>query len=144
MERIVKSENETKAIGSEVTTLLKGGDIICLYGDLGAGKTTFVKGLAKSLGITDEILSPTFTLMNVYNVSSSSQDIKSLAHIDTYRLKNAKDLIEIGIEDYLGAPGVITIIEWPEKVAELLKNKKVLNIYFEHLANSERKIRVVD
>ena len=142
MERLAKNENETKAIGTEVAASLQSGDVICLYGELGAGKTTFVKGLAKALGVTEEILSPTFTLMNIYNIKSERLELKTLVHIDTYRLKTAQDLVEIGVEDYLGAPGAVTLIEWPEKIVELLENKKVSKIYFEHHSNHERKITV--
>jgi len=142
MEQIVQNENETKDLGQTISTSLQDGDILCLYGDLGAGKTTFVKGLAKSLGITEEILSPTFTLMNIYNIKTSKPELRTLVHIDTYRLKTENDLKEIGAEDYLGQPGVVTIIEWPEKIMGLIENKKVIKIYFEHLSNHERKITI--
>ncbi len=142
MEQIVKNENETKALGRTVAASLQDGDVLCLYGELGAGKTTFVKGLAKTLGITEEILSPTFTLMNIYNIKIAESNLNTLVHIDTYRLKTENDLREIGVEDYLGQPGVVTIIEWPEKITGLIENKKVIKIYFEHLSNNERKITI--
>ncbi|HLD61292.1 MAG TPA: tRNA (adenosine(37)-N6)-threonylcarbamoyltransferase complex ATPase subunit type 1 TsaE [Patescibacteria group bacterium] len=134
------SEQETKNFGQQFATHLKGGDIVCLYGELGAGKTTLVKGIAAGLGIKEEITSPTFTLMNIYKLSAKSYQLKALVHIDTYRLKDEKELIEIGVEDYLGQPGTVTIIEWPEKIEGLLKDKPIKKITLEHLQNQTRKI----
>lgn len=120
---------------------LHGGDILLLIGDLGAGKTSLVKGVAAGLGIKQEITSPTFTLMNVYKIKNYK--IKNLIHIDTYRLKNEKELVEIGVEDYLGQPDTVCVIEWPEKITELLKNKKTTTIALEHGGKShQRKIKI--
>lgn len=123
---------------SEFASTLRGGDIVLLHGDLGAGKTTFVKGLAQGLNIKDDITSPTFSLMNVYDVEQA--DIQNLVHIDTYRLESERDLIEIGIEDYLGNSHTITVIEWPEKIGKLLKNKETKNVSLSHVTESERSI----
>ncbi|MFA6105226.1 MAG: tRNA (adenosine(37)-N6)-threonylcarbamoyltransferase complex ATPase subunit type 1 TsaE [Patescibacteria group bacterium] len=138
MKIIVKNEKETISEGIKFSSLLTGGMILCLHGELGSGKTTFTKGLAKGLGINIEIKSPTFTLMNIYKISNKK--IKTLIHIDTYRLKNEHELIEIGAEDYLGNPDTITIIEWPEKIKTLLIKKNVADIYFSHTANGFREI----
>lgn len=140
MERIARSEEETKKIGKDIASELKGGDIVALHGDLGAGKTTLVKGIAEGLGIKEEITSPTFTLMNVYKIKNNELKIKELAHIDTYRLKNEQELIDIGVEDYLGAPDTICIVEWPEKIANLLRDKVVKYILIEHASETKRKI----
>lgn len=129
---ITKSQPETKLIGKKLAAKLKGGDILLLSGDLGAGKTSLVKGIAKGLGIKKELTSPTFTLMNLYEVQSQKSRVKSLVHIDTYRLKDEKELIEIGAEDYLGKPDTICAIEWPEKIANLLKGRKIITISMEH------------
>jgi tRNA threonylcarbamoyladenosine biosynthesis protein TsaE len=144
MEKISHSSDETKQIGQEFAATLTSGAIVCLHGDLGAGKTTLVKGIAEGLGITEDITSPTFTLMNVYTIHNSQFTIQptSLVHIDTYRLKNEHELIEIGVEDYLGQPGVVTIIEWPEKIEGLLKDKKITSITLEHLTGDQRKITI--
>lgn len=129
---------------------LTGGTVLCLWGDLGAGKTTFVKGLAEGLGITETITSPTFALMNVYPIQSPTSysllptPLHTLIHIDTYRLKNTEELLGIGVADYLGQSDVITIIEWPEKIKPLLAGLKIKNIYFEHRADGGRSIRVED
>ncbi len=141
-EYLSKNELNTKAVAAELMTALAGGDIICLYGELGAGKTTFTKGLAEALGIKEEITSPTFTLMNVYQVLSPQSSVLSLIHIDTYRLENEKELLAIGVDDYLGQTGTVTVVEWPEKIEGLLEGKKVIRIWFEHLEDGGRKIRV--
>lgn len=129
----IKSEKELINLGEKLAQNFKPGDIVLLYGDLGAGKTTMTKGIAKYFGI-DEVVSPTFTLMQEYKIQNTKNtEIQKLIHIDTYRLENEEDLIEIGVEDYLGAPDTICIIEWPEKIEGLLKNKKVIKIMIEHL-----------
>lgn len=150
------SAQETIACGKKIAARLRGGDIVCLYGELGAGKTTFVKGVAEGLGVKENIASPTFTLMNVYNIKKqknsplpapparldevSRSGKRSLVHIDTYRLKNEQELAEIGALDYIGQPDTIAIVEWPEKIAGLLKNKKVINIFLDHRGETARSI----
>ncbi|MFH0857689.1 MAG: tRNA (adenosine(37)-N6)-threonylcarbamoyltransferase complex ATPase subunit type 1 TsaE [Candidatus Magasanikbacteria bacterium] len=136
------SEEETKAIGKTITETLNGGDIVTLVGDLGAGKTTFTKGLAEGLGITDTITSPTFTLMNVYKLPQAKNNIHTLVHIDTYRLEDEEELKDIGVEDYLGEPNTLVLIEWPEKLQTLLKDKNILTITLEHQKDNERKIQI--
>ena len=132
--------------GADFARTLRGGDIVLLHGELGAGKTTFVKGMAKGLGVTQNITSPTFALMGLYVVPERSVacDAQSkglrqaqakimLCHIDTYRLKNADELRAIGAEDYIGEPHTVTVIEWPEKIAALLAAHKTKNIFFRHV-----------
>lgn len=139
---ITTSSSETESFGKNLATKLNGGDILLLSGELGAGKTSLVKGIAKGLKIKHEINSPTFTLMNVYPVKNSK--IKTLIHIDTYRLEDEKELIEIGVEDYLGKPDTVCIIEWPEKIIDLLKKYKTTSIALEHDEKpEERKITIV-
>jgi tRNA threonylcarbamoyladenosine biosynthesis protein TsaE len=134
-----KSQSETEAFGKKLSTKLNGGNILLLYGELGAGKTSLVKGLAKGLGIKHEITSPTFTLMNVYLIKNKKTQIKQFVHIDTYRLKDEKELLEIGIEDYLGKPDTVCVIEWPEKISNLLKDKKTSSISFTHGDKPEKR-----
>lgn len=129
------SDKETVALGKKIAAKLKGGDILCLYGDLGAGKTTLVKGIAAGLGVKKIITSPTFAIMNLYKVNSKQKTANRpmrLIHIDTYRLKDEQELLDIGVDDYLGKPDTICVIEWAEKVDKLLKHKKILKIYIEH------------
>ncbi len=146
MEKITNSPQETEKFGIKLFQKLQGGDIVLLSGDLGAGKTALTKGIAKGFGIKSEITSPTFTLMNVYQINKKTSQIKTLVHIDTYRLKDEKELIEIGVEDYLGKDNTVCIIEWPEKISGLLQNasvkkNKIISISIEHQPNSnQRKI----
>lgn len=141
---ILNSPQETFAYGKKLAAKLKDGDILLLSGELGAGKTALVKGIAKGLGVKQKIISPTFALMNVYNIKTLKQrNIKIFVHIDTYRLKDRKELIEIGAEDYLGKPDTICAIEWPEKIPNLLKNKKTISVFLEHGNQpNERKIKI--
>jgi tRNA threonylcarbamoyladenosine biosynthesis protein TsaE len=143
---LLKTEKATIEAGKRFAAKLHGGDIVLLEGVLGAGKTTFVKGMAGFFGIKKKITSPTFALMNVYDIKhrrdsstrppkADSVGMTKLIHVDTYRLKNEQELIDIGIEDYLGAPNTICMIEWPEKLQSLLKNKKTLKVKFEHSDN---------
>ena len=143
MQYTINSVEETKELAKQIALTLTGGAILCLHGDLGAGKTTFVKGLAKAFGIIETITSPTFTIMNIYNTSSlKHQNIKTVVHIDTYRLKDEHELVGIGALDYIGQHDTITVIEWPEKIIALLENKKVIHIFFDHSSTNERSIRI--
>lgn len=142
MEYTSLSQTDTLRVAHDLAQQLTGGDIILLTGDLGAGKTTFTKGIAAALGITDDIVSPTFTLMQVYTLPKELHSITELVHIDTYRLDDEQAFIDIGAMDYVGAPGTLSIIEWPEKIAGLLQTKKTINIVFEHAGNDSRRITV--
>jgi tRNA threonylcarbamoyladenosine biosynthesis protein TsaE len=141
MEIISISPDTTKQAGAELARKIIGGAIVCLHGDLGAGKTTFTKGFAEGLGLQHDMTSPTFTLMNVYRLPHTAP-ARELVHIDTYRLESEAELIGIGVEDYLGLPHTITLIEWPEKISSLLHNKKVINVTIDHLEETTRKITV--
>src|SRR3989338_9938364 len=123
------SEAQTEKLGRNMAKQLVGGEVITLSGDLGAGKTVFVKGLAKGLGIKQVIVSPTFLLMKVYRTKGK---IKHLVHVDTYRVQNEQDLREIGLADYLGHPDTVTVIEWPQKLRNLLSKKPVILVHIEH------------
>ena len=120
MKYITGSESETIKIGKKIANKLKAGDIILLRGNLGAGKTVLAKGILEYFGIKN-VVSPTFTLMQIYKNKPIQKNISILAHIDTYRVKNEKELVEIGIEDYLGEENTICLIEWPEKMDILFK-----------------------
>ena len=108
------SAAETQALAARLAAEMPAGTVLCLHGDLGAGKTCFVQGLAKALGVRRPVGSPTFTLINEYKGQ------KPLAHIDVYRLRGAGDAFGLGLDDYLcHYPGIVAI-EWAERVAELL------------------------
>jgi len=112
---ICKSVEETIRCGAEkIAPLISVGTVIALTGDLGAGKTHFVKGIAAGLGYAGEVTSPTFTLLHEYLGGRMP-----LFHLDLYRIQGAQEAIRFGIEDYLPSEGV-TIIEWPERIDSLL------------------------
>ncbi|TAN32727.1 tRNA (adenosine(37)-N6)-threonylcarbamoyltransferase complex ATPase subunit type 1 TsaE [Patescibacteria group bacterium] len=160
---ITKNEKETFAFGAALARKLRGGDILLLYGELGAGKTALVKGIAAGLGVKEKITSPTFALMNVYLLPPPSKSpsgrpphqkfwcggrgTQKFVHIDTYRLKNEHELVEIGALDYLGRPDTICAIEWPEKIKELLKNigqgPKIITVRIEYAGGNKRKIHIL-
>lgn len=107
------SREETVTIAENFAKTLQKGDIVCLYGGLGAGKTAFVSGVAKGLGYQGYTSSPTFTLMNEYIAALP------IYHFDVYRIAGSDEMEAIGIDDYLFGDGVC-LIEWPDKIADLL------------------------
>lgn len=107
MEYLSHSEQETEALGAALAQRLHGGDVIAYRGDLGAGKTAFTRGLARGLGCTGRVTSPTFTIVNEYEGEIP------LFHFDLYRLGDEEELWDIGWEDYLGRGGVCAV-EWSE------------------------------
>lgn len=113
MERYSASEQETEAIGREMAQRLAPGAVVAFTGDLGAGKTAFVRGMAQGLGISQRVTSPTFTIVNEYEGPTP------LFHFDMYRLSGSEDLFDIGWEDYLSRGGVCAV-EWSEQVADAL------------------------
>ncbi len=118
MQYTTSSIEETHQIAETFCQQLNGGEVVALHGELGAGKTTFVQGIAKALGVSNPITSPTFTIMNVYEASHPT--IKLLIHIDCYRISGADDLRAIGADEYFGREDVVVFIEWPERVTSML------------------------
>lgn len=139
MNQVTKSIQETKQLAQNTASELKGGEILALSGELGAGKTTFVKGLAEYFGIAAEVSSPTFTLIQEYKINDPKLTINKLIHVDCYRLNSEKELIDIGIQDYLDEPKSVTIIEWAEKVKTVIPAKATW-IKFEHGSNINERI----
>ena len=127
MKYISKTEKDTYQIAANLAKKLKGGEIIALEGELGAGKTTFVKGLAKTFGIKKHVTSPTFVLMKVYQVKSKKLKVKELVHVDCYRLDEPQELFYLGIEEYLNKKDTVVVIEWAERIKSYLKKfKKII------------------
>ena len=127
------SEKETKALASKIVRLLKGGDVILLEGDLGAGKTTFVGGALNELGYKDHVVSPTFNILKCYFEVSPN-----VFHIDAYRLEDQNH--DIGLEEYIESDG-ITFIEWPIYIPELIPQKH-LSISIKRINDNERDITI--
>ena len=115
MDYLSNSVEETEALGAELAGRLEPGDVVAFTGDLGAGKTAFVRGLARGLGVQDRVTSPTFTIVNEYEGGRLP-----LFHFDLYRLGSADELFDIGWEDYLARGGVCAV-EWSERMEELLE-----------------------
>ena len=122
MEYITNSPVETEAVGMALAQCLNPGDIIAYEGDLGAGKTAFTRGLARGLGCTEMVTSPTYTIVNEYLSGRIP-----LFHFDMYRLQSSDDLWDIGWEDYLERGGVCAV-EWSENVADAMEDAIVVRI----------------
>lgn len=107
----------TCQIARDFANNLQGGDIICMYGDLGAGKTEFVRAMAQELGIEDYITSPTFTIINEYKGSLA------LYHFDVYRIADSDEMFEIGYDEYINSDG-ICVIEWAQLIEDILPHER--------------------
>ena len=134
MDFFSRSPEQTRRIGMRVGGVLQAGDVICLQGDLGAGKTTFVQGLAQGWGSADSVSSPTFILVNVYRRVDQSQ----LFHMDAYRLDSTPEAEQLDLDSML-ADGPL-VIEWPERMAGLIPIER-LWIKLEHVDDEEREMR---
>jgi tRNA threonylcarbamoyladenosine biosynthesis protein TsaE len=132
MEFITHSPEETEKIGAALGRLIPAGTVIAYCGDLGAGKTAFTRGLARGLGCTEQVTSPTYTIVNEYLSGRAP-----LFHFDMYRLRSADDLWDIGWEDYLDRNGVCAV-EWSENVREALEDAMTVRI--DKLGDDTRRI----
>lgn len=129
------SPGETAALGEKMAPLLRRGDILCLNGDLGAGKTKFAQGLAKGIGVEGPVNSPTFTLINEYD------GVIPFYHMDIYRLNEPRELEDLGYEEYFFGEGV-TLLEWADKVGEMLPEERLdIYIYRRKEGSDEREIK---
>ena len=139
----VKSVEETWELAKKLAAELKPGDVVCLEGDLGAGKTTFTQGLAAALGVPGRVTSPTFCIVQEHrNANQETSQPRNLAtsqpylvHMDLYRLHNEDDVIAIGWEDFL-AEGAILVVEWPERAGMLIPDD-AKHVVFTHLGGEE-------
>jgi tRNA threonylcarbamoyladenosine biosynthesis protein TsaE len=137
-EHVSQSVRETESIAAEVARTLTGGEVIALYGDLGAGKTQFTRGLVKALGGDGHaVSSPTFVLLNVYDTPRGLK----VFHLDAYRVHGAEDFEAIGFAELLEQGGVI-VVEWPSRVEALLPAGKRINVHLETLSPNSRRVRV--
>ncbi len=133
LEIISHSLDETQDLGARVGELARAGDLFCLEGNLGSGKTSFVQGLGRGLGSADDIHSPTFILANEHRGGRLP-----LYHLDVYRVASAGEAIGFGLEDYLAGEGVC-VIEWAEKIRDALPRER-LWIAFQHAGENHRVI----
>ena len=133
---ITKSPEQTELLGKKLAELLRPGDVIAYYGDLGAGKTAFTRGLAAGLGIRECVTSPTYTIVNEYLSGRMP-----LFHFDMYRLSSSEELFDIGWEDYLARGGVCAV-EWSENVEDALTDAISITIEKDPAQLDWRKITI--
>ena len=134
MQFITKSPEGTELLGQKLGAVLRGGEVIAYRGDLGAGKTAFTRGLARGLGISMRVTSPTYTIVNEYTGGRLP-----LFHFDMYRLGSSDELFDIGWEDYLLRGGVCAV-EWSENVADAMQDAVTVSI--EKTGDDERRITI--
>ena len=132
MIHITENAEQTMKLGELFAQKLKKGDVVLLKGEMGAGKTVFVKGIARALGITDRITSPTYAYMNDYD--------GKLYHYDCYRLSSGEDAESLGLTDYFYAEG-ICVIEWSENIADVLP-KNTISVTIEKIGENQRRIEL--
>jgi len=134
---ISKNVEQTFELGKKLGARLKGGDIVCLNGDLGAGKTVFIKGVAKGLGVKEEITSPTFSIMNIYEAG----DLR-LCHYDVYRIESEDEGEHMGLDEYFGREGNVCVIEWSDNIKRLLTNYKKIEVVINKIDEDTREIEL--
>ena len=131
---ITKTEQETEQLGCRLAEKLPNGAVVAMYGDLGAGKTAFVRGMAKGMGLDCRVSSPTFTIVNEYLGD------RELIHFDMYRLSGADELFDIGWEDYLNR-GAVCAVEWSENVRDAFFGDEI-TVTIEKLDDTVRRITI--
>ena len=133
-EFITNSELETEQLGERLAKAVSGGAVIAMYGDLGAGKTAFVRGMARGMGLTCHVSSPTFTIVNEYLGE------RELIHFDMYRLSGAEELFDIGWEDYISR-GAVCVVEWSENVQDAFFGDEI-KVTIDKLSDTGRRISI--
>lgn len=146
------SAKETKILAKELAEeLLKRKDkkrkkalIIGLKGELGGGKTTFLQGFAKGLGVKEKVLSPTFVLMKKYGINSNYSPFKTFYHLDCYRINSPAGVETLNLEEIMNNPKNLLAIEWVEKIEEKISNKgKIIDISFKFIDKDKREIKIL-
>lgn len=132
---ISKSEEDTIAFAEYIAKQVTPGTVIALYGDLGAGKTVFSRAFARAIGVTENVSSPTYTIIQEYKLDN----FKYLYHLDLYRINNSRDALAFAVDEYLNDANSYALVEWPERIEDILAPDTV-KIMIEHLNDSERKI----
>ena len=132
-----RSEGETEAIGRALMRLLPNGSVVALRGELGAGKTCLVRGMAAAIATTAAVSSPTFTMVNEY------EGRPKIYHLDLYRIAEPREVMDLGYEDLFDPADGICVIEWAERAEKLLPPKR-LDITLEHAGKTTRTIRIQD
>ena len=152
MEVITKSPTQTQKLGEKIGCNLISqkikSKIFCLYGDLGSGKTTFIQGLAKGLGIKKRVISPTFVFIRQYEirntqyVSHLTSHLSRFYHVDLYRINKVEEAKDLGLQEIFEDKEAIVAIEWAERIKEILPKKRI-DIYFDYVSENQRKINII-
>lgn len=135
---ITKNKKETQKIGEEFAKKITNGQILAFFGDLGSGKTTFIQGFSKGLGIKRRIISPTFIIVRKYDINDNN-----FFHVDLYRVETENDIKSVGLDQIMEDGKSIVAIEWSEKLGKLLPKKRI-EIHIDLLENEQRKIRFIN
>lgn len=139
---LTKSAEETQEVGEKFGRTLSRGETIALYGRLGTGKTTFVQGLARGLGIKEQVVSPSYILMRQYGKGpKEAETTPKLVHIDLYRLESLRQVQDLGLDEVFEDKNSIVVIEWADKLKGELP-EHCIKIIFEFIDNSGRKITI--
>ena len=147
-QQLTKSPQETKQLARQLAGQLKGGEVLGLVGELGAGKTVFIQGLAEAFKIKEPVKSPTFVLFRKLEIPRpkfnffKKRKIKQLIHVDAYRLKSAGEFEEIGLEEYLGKKDTVVIIEWADRAEEILPDEAIMIYFKQGVEESWRVIKI--
>ena len=148
MKHITHSEKQTYNLGKKLAKTLKGGEVLALIGELGAGKTVLIKGIAAGLGIKQIITSPTFVLMKVYALlrtkNKKQLTINNLVHIDCYRIKNAEEISAIGAQEYFSQKNTVVVVEWADKIKPILPRLRSSSFGGQARQKKEIKIKLID
>ena len=134
---ISRSEAETESAGSRLARSLGKGSVVLLWGDLGAGKTVFSRGFARGLGVTEVVSSPTYTIVQEYELPEGGR----LYHLDLYRISGVDSALAFGVDEFLDDPRGIALVEWPGRIEGILSQNAV-HVRLEHLADRERRITI--
>ena len=137
-EKIISaSYTETEEAGFKLAQTLEFGSVVLLFGNLGAGKTVFSRGFARGLGITEPVSSPTYTIVQEYELPQSGR----LYHLDLYRISDVNAALAFGVDEFLDDPRGIALVEWPDRISGILPEQAVC-IEIEHLSDTERRITI--
>ena len=139
MKFVSQANESTQALGAALASLLRNGQVVALHGDLGAGKTVLSRGVARGLGITEAVTSPTFTVAQEY----PAPDGRRFNHLDMYRIDDERSALAFGIEEYLFDPDAITLVEWPERIAGLLRGGDCIALTLAY-GDGQDETRVID
>ena len=141
MQKIITENSEqTRELAKLLALEIRGGGIICLSGDLGAGKTTFTQGLLEGLGVEGPYTSPTFAIMKEYRLQTTNYKLQTVYHIDAYRVEE-KDILDLGWKDFAGKENTVTIVEWAERAENIIPSG-ALRLDFKWLDENKREITI--